>query len=213
MMSGGALLLGDARLPTGGHTQSAGLEPALLTGLSPASIPGFIVSRLRTCVRVDAGTAVVGLRLLYAGAPLDPVVDAWCARTPSEVVQAASIEAGRGYLRLHQRLTGFATATPALPRPLAVAALAHSWDLSAAELARIICHDDVQSVCSAALKLTPCDPVDTVSWAVAAGDEADRVVTEVQGLDDPDDIPAAAAPEMELWQHAHGNASRRLFRA
>jgi urease accessory protein len=30
------MLLADARLPTSGHTQSGGLEPALLGGLDPA---------------------------------------------------------------------------------------------------------------------------------------------------------------------------------
>ena len=54
-----SLLLADARLPTGGHAQSGGLEPALLAGLRPDEIEGLLRTRLRTNVPVDAGTAVV----------------------------------------------------------------------------------------------------------------------------------------------------------
>lgn len=40
-------MLGDARLPSGGHTQSAGLEPALRAGLTPAGVPAYLRSRLQ----------------------------------------------------------------------------------------------------------------------------------------------------------------------
>lgn len=52
-------LLGDARLPSGGHTQSAGLEPALRAGTTSAQVPAYLRARLRTVTRVEAGTAVV----------------------------------------------------------------------------------------------------------------------------------------------------------
>ena len=35
------MLLADARLPTSGHTESGGLEPALLGGLDPADLVGY----------------------------------------------------------------------------------------------------------------------------------------------------------------------------
>ena len=53
------MLLADARLPTGGHTQSAGLEPALRAGMAPRDVPAYIAARLATTARVEAGTAVV----------------------------------------------------------------------------------------------------------------------------------------------------------
>ncbi len=53
------MLLADARLPTGAHTQSAGLEPALRGGLEPSDVPSYIRARLRTVTAVEAGAAVV----------------------------------------------------------------------------------------------------------------------------------------------------------
>ena len=54
-----AMMLADGRLPVGAHTQSAGLEPALLGGLDPADVPDLVATRLATVVAVEAGTAVV----------------------------------------------------------------------------------------------------------------------------------------------------------
>jgi urease accessory protein len=53
------MLLADARLPTGAHTQSAGLEPALRAGLDPSDVPLYIKARLRTVTTVEAAAAVV----------------------------------------------------------------------------------------------------------------------------------------------------------
>ena len=53
------MLLADARLPTGAHTQSAGLEPALRGGMLPAQVPQYMQARLRTVTSVEAGAAVL----------------------------------------------------------------------------------------------------------------------------------------------------------
>lgn len=242
----GVLLLADARLPTGGHTQSAGLEPALLGGMPDADVPTYLTTRLRTSTLVDAATAVVALHHLDTGLDTQPVVDAWAARTPSDVVRTASTEVGRGYSRLLAHLAPSSPSSPTrppskvpdipqrpthnpvgvrspglpggvagrvVPRPVAVAALAQHLGIGPADLARLVCHDDVQSVCAAALKLTPLDPTVTVAWALSCAEEIEAVVRRVAGLTDPEDIPAASAPALELWQHAHSHAPRRLFRA
>ncbi|NYJ75800.1 urease accessory protein UreF [Allobranchiibius huperziae] len=212
------LLLGDARLPTGGHTQSGGLEPALLAGMPSGDIPAYLTTRLRTATLVDAATAVVALRVLLAGGPLEPVEQAWAARTPSHVVRQASVELGRGYERLLARLTEerdvrSGQVRRGAPRPIAIARIAARLDVSATDLARVICHDDVQSVCAAALKLAPLDPVDTVVWALEVAPLVEQIVVQVADLRTPADIPAPAAPAAEIWQHAHATARRRLFRA
>jgi urease accessory protein len=97
------MMLADGRLPVGGHTQSAGLEPALRAGLSAAQVPGFIATRLRTAVTVDAATAVVSRHHVTSGTGLGAAQSAWAARTPSEVTRAASVAVGRGCLRLPDR--------------------------------------------------------------------------------------------------------------
>ena len=60
------MLLADARLPTGAHTQSAGLEPALRGGLEPSEVPSYIRARLCTVTAVEAGAAVVARALTVA---------------------------------------------------------------------------------------------------------------------------------------------------
>ncbi|MFI7063319.1 urease accessory protein UreF [Kribbella sp. NPDC050124] len=59
-----ALMLADGRLPTGGHTQSAGLEPAVRAGLGAdgeqlADVAAYARDRLRTITRVEAAVAVL----------------------------------------------------------------------------------------------------------------------------------------------------------
>ncbi|WP_435737003.1 urease accessory UreF family protein [Cellulosimicrobium sp. PMB13] len=123
-------LLADARLPTGGHTQSAGLEPALRAGMDPARVPDYVRARLATVTRVEAATAVVARHAVLAGLPdgasspylpassssvpdaawspasgaLADTWRAWAARTPSPALRETSQRLGRGYLRLLRRL-------------------------------------------------------------------------------------------------------------
>ena len=214
-----AMLLADGRLPVGGHTQSSGLEPALLGGLEPRDIPDLITTRLRTAVLVDAATAVVARHHTLAGLPLEDVQLAWAARNPSEVTRTASIAVGRGQRRLAQRLwPGTATASalatmPAPARPVAVGSMAAAAGLDGARTARLVAYDDVQSLCAAALKLCPLDPVETTEWLLHAGPEIEEVVGAVAHLTDADDIPAPSAPLLEQWQHAHPTHPRRLFSA
>ena len=54
-----SLLLADGRLPTGAHTQSAGVEPAFAYGMRLEQVPDYIVARLRTVTEVEAAAAVV----------------------------------------------------------------------------------------------------------------------------------------------------------
>lgn len=131
-----ALLLADARLPSGGHAHSASLEPALLGGMPPAEVPAWLVGRATTVSLVEAGTAVVAARLL-AGADggfgladgarasadgvrpdgafgLSDVVRAWAARTPAPALRDAARLLGRGYLRLARTLWADAPAVRAL---------------------------------------------------------------------------------------------------
>ncbi|MCB7136918.1 urease accessory UreF family protein [Cellulosimicrobium marinum] len=114
-------LLADARLPTGGHTQSAGLEPALRAGMPAAAVPDYVRARLATVTRVEAATAVVARHAVLAAAadrapdgawsPVPTVAgalvatwSAWAARTPSAALRETSQRLGRGYLRLLRRL-------------------------------------------------------------------------------------------------------------
>lgn len=213
------MLLGDARLPVAGHTQSAGLEGGVQHGLVAAEVPLYIAARLGTAVRVEAGAAVVARHHLAHGLPLAPVVAAWAARTPSPALRRTSRAQARALLRLCGRLWPDSDAIAALvglpgaPRPLALAAAAVAVGLPGDALARVVGYDDVQTVAAAALKLLPLDPADCTGWVHDALPLVTEVADAVAHLVDPADIPATAAPQTELWAQAHAHSTRRLFSA
>jgi urease accessory protein len=80
-----AMMLADGRLPTGGHTQSGGLEPAVRAGLGADGkqldhVAQYARDRLRTVTRVEAAVAVVTRHLtLRATPPPSPSRADWFA--------------------------------------------------------------------------------------------------------------------------------------
>lgn len=213
------MLLGDARLPVAGHTQSAGLEPAVRAGLTAEQVPLYLAARLQTVVRVEAGTAVVALRHLSRQTPLETVVRAWAARTPSPALRAASRTQARAFLRICSRLwpdsrhVAVVGAVAGAPRPVAVAAAAATVGLSPASLARLVAYDDIQTVAAAALKLLPLDPATATGWVHDALPAVAELAAGLADLHDAGRIPASAAPQIEAWAQAHAATSRRLFSA
>ena len=213
------MLLGDARLPVAGHTQSAGLEPAVQHGLTADEVPLYLAARLQSVVRVEAGTAVVALRHLTQHRPVEPVARAWAARTPSPALRKASRTQARAFLRISGRLwpaSPHVAAVGALagaPRPVAVAAAAATVGLSVRSLARLIGYDDVQTVASAALKLLPLDPATAAGWVHDALPAIAELAEQVADLHQPEHVPAHAAPQIETWAQVHAVTSRRLFSA
>lgn len=211
------MLLADARLPTAGHTQSAGLEPAVLDGVGPGDVPDYIALRLQTVTRVEAATAVVALHRLRQGYRLEEVEVCWAARTPSAAMRTTSYAMGRGLLRMVRRLWSDHPSVVGLPnrspRAVVLAAAADASGLNPLALARLVGYDDTQTVASAALKLLPLDPADVASWVLDAFPAIDRMAAEIAALTDPTAIPAAGAPQIEAWAEAHAVAQRRLFNA
>lgn len=219
MNAGLLMMLGDARLPTGGHAHSAGLEPALLAGLEPSQIPEFVATRLKTAVLVDASVAVVTRAYVQAGSDLNDVVDAWTARTPGSAARASSLTLGRGIQRFLRRLWPHDSATQALDavarpyRPIALGSLAAAAQLAAYDTALLVCHDDVSAITSAALKLVPRDPLETSAWLLAAQPQMAGIARQAAGFTRADDVPALSAPLAECWIQAHATRERRLFSA
>ncbi|MGI5190451.1 urease accessory protein UreF [Promicromonospora sp. CA-289599] len=220
-----ALLLADARLPSGGHAHSASLEPALLGGMPTGDVPAWIVGRATTVSLVEAGTAVVTARLLAGadGFGLADVVRAWAARTPAPALRDAARLLGRGYLRLARTLWGDAPAVRALvahdaahgplPRAVVLGAVAAATGLPAEDAVRLTVYDDAQTAASALLKLEPLDPVTPARWVLEACAAAEQHVLRVAACTTPEDIPASGSPQTEGWAQAHALLSQRLFRA
>ncbi|WP_181311006.1 urease accessory protein UreF [Nocardioides campestrisoli] len=217
-----SLLLADARLPVGGHTQSAGLEPALRSGLPPEALPAYCRARLATVVPTEAATAVVTAHLLRSAQPASPtrlaeVAAHWAARTPSDAQRHTALELGRGLLRMagrlwpgHPLLTGW-TVPPV--RPLVLGAIGAVAGVHATDLARVVAYEDVQTVVAAGLKLSPADPLDSLAWTWELLPDVDAVALAVGSLTRPVEIPSSSAPQIEEWAQAHSRATRRLFRA
>jgi urease accessory protein len=213
-------MLSDARLPTGAHTQSAGLEPALRAGLDPADVPAYIAARLRTVTAVEAGTAVVARHLALTGGDLAAVEAAWAARTPSAALRKSSRMLGRGYVRLLERLWPDDDRRPSGPparrqvsRPVALGMIAARAGLDAENVARQVGYDDAQTIAAATLKLAPVDPVTTTRWVLDAHPLVEELVARTAHLTDPADIPAGGAPLVELWAEIHATTTERLFSA
>lgn len=216
------MLLADGRLPTGAHTQSAGVEPAFASGMRLDQVPDYVTVRLRTVTAVEAAAAVVARhrwrsesdRRVPAMAEVDA---AWRVRTLSDVLRNASDSLGRSYLRT----AGAVWPLDALKnhrdgvwcRAVVLGAVAAEAGLAADELARLVAYEDVQTVVAAALKLQPFDPSQAVSWAVGAEPEVERLVEDTAGLTATGRIPAHGAPLIEEWGQRHELATRRLFRA
>jgi len=217
------MLLADARLPTGAHTQSAGLEQAMRQGLSLALVPEYIRTRLRTVVAVEAGAAVVARHLVATSADpvraLQAVDDAWRARTISPALRENAEVLGRGYARLVGGLwpdAPTALALRAVRRPTRAVAIGVAGalaGLSAAQVARLIGYDDTQTVAAAALKIDPLDPLVATGWVFRAKESIERMVAAVSPLTEIAAIPAVAAPLIEQWAQVHAETSQRLFRA
>lgn len=220
-------LLADARLPTGSHAHSAGLEPAVLAGLTDGGrrlgdVPRYAASRLATVTATEAGAAVVARYLWLTGRreprDLAEVTDAWCARTPSAAVRQASRALGRGYLRLasglwpHELRGAFAPGA-APPRPIVLGVVAAVTGLSARQVAELVGYDDVQSIVGAALKLVPLDPVEGMRWVLELHPAIAAMADRVEAITTADDIPSAGAPMIDAWAEAHATTTRRLFSA
>lgn len=216
------LLLADGRLPTGAHSQSAGVEPALRFGLRLDRLPDYLAVRLQTVTTTEAAAAVVARHSWTTVAPADrPAVlaevdAAWRARTPSDALRDAADLLGRSYLRLAAtvwELDALRAAGRVWCRAVVLGATAAAAGLDGAATARLVGYDDVQAAISAALKLQPFDPATGVRWAVEAAGEVEALVDRVADLTSPGDIPAAGAPQLEEWGQRHRDTERRLFRA
>jgi urease accessory protein len=195
-----ALLLADGRTPTGGYAHSGGLEPS---GLGAAEIPGFIAARLRTVGRVEAAAAVLAAR----GAPLGELAAELAARTPSAAAREASLRLGRALLRTGRVLFGD------LPdfdgaRPLALGIVGAAAGLAPVEIARLSLYEDAATVAAAAPKLQAIDAVQASAWVAAAGPLIESLAAEAALAQE---LPATAAPLLDLRAERHAHDTRRLF--
>lgn len=215
-----ALLLADARLPSGGHAHSAGVEPAVMAGVDAAHLGALLHGRAETTTLVEAGTAVAARHARLAGGDLDAVESAWAARTPSKAQRDAARVLARGYLRVggtllpgDEVIAAWRARPSPPPRPCMLGVIAAGLDIAPLELARLVVYEDMQAAAAAVLKLEPRDPLELVSLVAELCSGVEGRLAAIAAITDPADIPALTAPQSEAWAEAHARSTRRLFRA
>ena len=213
-----SLLLADGRLPTGAHTQSAGVEPALARGMELAQLPDYLAVRLSTVTEVEAATAVLARRSRSAAAEQAALVHvdtAWRVRTLSDALRDASDRLGRSYRRTAEQVWDLRVLAGrrAWCRAVVLGVVAAAAGLDDAETARLVGYDDVQTVIAAALKLVPFDPAVGVGWVAAAQPGVEAMVARAVSVQTVADLPAHGAPLIEEWGQEHATSERRLFSA
>lgn len=217
------ILLGDGRLPTGGYSDSAGLEPAVLDGLEIDQAYPYMMGRLQTITRMEAAVCVLAHRLAKDEANaseyarLETAVD---ARTPSAAQRKASRTIGRATLYLANNLKPDDAGVAALEnldspptRGVAMGVMGAALNVIEAHCAEVCCYDDMQRIAEAILKLLPTDPALVTRWLIDAGEEIEPIVDAARSIEKPRDLPVVSAPQMEQWAEEHDRRTKRLFMA
>lgn len=214
------LLLADGRLPAGGYAHSGGLEPSVRAGRvhDVESLESFLTGRARTVGLVSAAFAARACQAMHDGRTeeldvLDAELD---ARTPSPAQRRTSRQLGR---QLHRVLTGIA-ASPApdripatLHQPLVLGAGCAAFGLRPPEAALVSLHESVAGPAAAAVRLLSVDPFRTHAVLVRLGPLLDGLARTAADHCSRtlDDMPAAAAPLLDVDAEHHAARDGRLF--
>lgn len=225
------MLLADGRLPTGGHTQSAGVEAAVTVGdvHDLASTERYLRGRLATTGYVDAAFAAATTLSLSLDAPPDiAALDReYGARTASPHLRDVSRSMGRQLERAGRALVDAASALPTgldstagCHRALVAGALVADLAGTPIDAARLEVHHLAATVVGAAVKLLGLDPTAAAGLQVAAapaGDEIARRVLDVAGRAIADGrfdlLPADGGTLTEVLGQWHGDSTHRMFAA
>jgi urease accessory protein len=221
------LLLADARLPSGAHVHSGGVEQAVDDGVitDVESLELFLVGRLMTGGRLAAHVSALSFQ--WASAVPAVSVAQWqrldaevSARIIAPALQSASRRQGKSLLRTGAAMFGgtvLATLDvegPVSPHLAVVqGALAAQSGVAAIDAALVAAYSVVTSAASAALRLLGLDPVavmGTVARLAAPIDREARVAASRSGAD-PQDLPSPASPATDLLGQRHAQRKERLF--
>lgn len=216
-----ALLLSDARTPTGSYAQSGGLEPAIADGLPAGAVPNFIHGRLHTLALTEATLACAAARDASEGdleglLRLDGEARARC---PSQTLRAASTALGRSILRTGAQvfataaelITSYRGASASTPRPVAFGVVAAAARLDPIEVAIVALYDDAATVAAAAVKLLALDSATATGWVAAAAPEIHALARRAAAAAAAGDLLSCSAPMIEQRSLSHASDQRRLF--
>jgi urease accessory protein len=221
------LLLADARLPSGAHVHSGGVEQAVDDGViaDVESLELFLVGRLMTGGRLAAHVAALSFQ--WASAVPAISADQWhrldaevSARIIAPALQAASRRQGKSLLRTGVAVFGGTVLAPldvegAESPHLAVVqgALAAQSGVTAVDAALVAIYSVVTSGASAALRLLGLDPVAVMGTVARLGAQLDREAMTAASRSgvDPEDLPSPASPMTDFLAERHAQRKERLF--
>lgn len=213
-----ALLLADARTPTGSYAHSAGLEAAVGAGLRADAVPAFLAGRLATVALTEAALTAAAV---LAGGDLDTLLALdreAAARCPSPPLRTAAATLGRSVLRTGAQLFPDAPAIPAYraastrtPRPVAFGVVAAAGGVTSEQAALIALHDDAATVAAAAVKLLPVDAGAAAGWIAQLAPRLEEAARTAVAAALRDELPSLSAPLVEHRSLTHTTDRGRLF--
>ncbi|MEV6982948.1 urease accessory UreF family protein [Sphaerisporangium sp. NPDC051017] len=231
-MDAALLLLADSRLPAGGHGHSGGAEEAVRIGAitGPEDLARFLRGRLATTGLVAAALAAAACAL---GATADQTADhtvgetagGWRAldaeadaRTASPAQRAASRTQGRLLLRSGRRiwpspaLDALARAVPEGPHhPIALGAAARAAGCAPHDAALATAYNAITGPATAVVRLLGLDPVDVHRVLAGLAPDLEHVARASCATTAWEDLPAHAAPALDLLAEQHLRTEVRLF--
>jgi urease accessory protein len=221
------LLLADARLPSGAHVHSGGIEQAVDDGVinDVDTLRPFLVGRLLSGGRLAAHVAALTCRLASCAAPTSAeqwhrVDEEVSARIIAPALAATSRRQGRSLLRtglavfpgpVLTTLSGEPGAAPHLA--VVQGALSGQVGVTPFDAAVVAAYAVVTAAASAALRLLGLDPVALVAVVAQLTPLIDieaRAATS-NPTTDPMELPAPAGPLTDLLGQRHGQRKERLF--
>ena len=227
MALAGLLLITDARMPTGGHAHSGGIEAAVNAGTvrNVLDLAAFLRGRLKTSGRIAAAVAAVGCARAVnpasahdsAGwAELDAEVS---ARTPSPAQRHSSRAQARTLLRAARAawpatvLDLLAGTRPATHHSVALGAAAACAGCSPAEAALAGAYLSVTGPATAVVRLLGLDPLAVHAVLAALGPDLDRAATAgTAAAHGPlAQLPSVSAPRLDLLAQTHARSEMTLF--
>jgi urease accessory protein len=216
-----ALLLGDARFPSGGHAHSGGIEEACDRGLiaDTAGLEDFLRGRLLSTGIVFAQMAAFVCARIRAGTDLAwlwPAVDAGCdARIASPAARAVSRQQGSQLLRGAVSVfdADYLRSIRDPHHPVAIGAVSAAAGLDPRNTAEVAAYGSVAAGASAALRLLGLDPAGTARVVAELAPLIDDVAVGAAraGLGPLARVASASAPVCDLLAEAHFERKERLF--